>query len=194
MLLNRAALAGIADGTVRFVYRRWNRPRVKVGSTLRTAIGVVAVDAVEETTTAAITESAARRAGFASRAALLAELAKYREGVLYRIAVRRAGADPRVRLRRKARFTSEELAQLEHRLRQLGARSESGPWAFAVLLLIQARPGVRARALAPALHMNVARFKPRVRQLKQRGLTESLEVGYRLSPRGRALLRQLARR
>lgn len=29
-----------------------------------------------------------------------------------------------------------------------------------------------------------------VRQLKELGLTESLEVGYRLSPRGRALLRQ----
>lgn len=42
--------------------------------------------------------------------------------------------------------------------------------------------------------MDVARFKPRVRQLKELGLTESLEVGYRLSPRGRAVLRHLERR
>ena len=32
-------------------------------------------------------------------------------------------------------------------------------------------------------------YKLRVRRLKALGLTESLEVGYRLSPRGRAYLR-----
>jgi len=31
-------------------------------------------------------------------------------------------------------------------------------------------------------------FKIRVRRLKELGLTESLEVGYRVSPRGRAYL------
>jgi hypothetical protein len=31
-------------------------------------------------------------------------------------------------------------------------------------------------------------FKRDVRRLKELGLTESLEVGYRLSPRGRAFL------
>jgi len=34
-------------------------------------------------------------------------------------------------------------------------------------------------------------FKTDVRKLKKLGLTESLEVGYRLSPRGRALLTRL---
>ena len=34
-------------------------------------------------------------------------------------------------------------------------------------------------------------FKPRVRRLKELGLTESLEVGYRLSPRGEDALTQL---
>jgi hypothetical protein len=37
----------------------------------------------------------------------------------------------------------------------------------------------------------VAPFKRRVRQLKELGLTESLEVGYRLSPRGRTVLARL---
>jgi ATP-dependent DNA ligase len=37
----------------------------------------------------------------------------------------------------------------------------------------------------------VPRFKRRVRQLKELGLTESLEVGYRLSPRGDAALQWL---
>ena len=34
-------------------------------------------------------------------------------------------------------------------------------------------------------------FKTRVRRLKQHGLSESLETGYRLSPRGEALLHYL---
>ena len=34
-------------------------------------------------------------------------------------------------------------------------------------------------------------FKTDVRKLKELGLTESLEVGYRLSPRGEAVLRAL---
>jgi len=36
--------------------------------------------------------------------------------------------------------------------------------------------------------MHVAPFKRRVRALKELGLTASLEIGYRLSPRGRQLL------
>jgi ribosomal protein S19E (S16A) len=38
------------------------------------------------------------------------------------------------------------------------------------------------------MNVEVLTFKRRVRQLKELGLTESLEVGYRLSPRGRAVL------
>lgn len=80
MLLDQATLAGIADGSIAAVYRRWLRPRVKLGSTFRTSIGVLSVIGVEPTTLAAISERAARRAGQPSRAALLAELARYREG------------------------------------------------------------------------------------------------------------------
>jgi hypothetical protein len=37
-------------------------------------------------------------------------------------------------------------------------------------------------------------FKLDVRKLKELGLTESLEVGYRLSPRGRAVMEGLGSR
>ncbi|WP_225771433.1 hypothetical protein [Inquilinus sp. Marseille-Q2685] len=37
----------------------------------------------------------------------------------------------------------------------------------------------------------IAAFKTDVRKLKALGLTESLKVGYRLSPRGRALLERI---
>jgi ribosomal protein S19E (S16A) len=59
-----------------------------------------------------------------------------------------------------------------------------------VLRAIEGRPGVLAARLAKSLGMETSLFKPRVRQLKQLGLTESLEIGYRLSPRGQAFLRR----
>jgi predicted transcriptional regulator len=110
---------------------------------------------------------------------------------LYRIGVRLAGADPRVALRQNATLGDEEAAQLERKLAAMGARSQDGPWAMAILQLIEKRPGVLAARLAKSIGMDTAVFKPRVRQLKELGLTESLEIGYRLSPRGTALLRRL---
>ena len=56
--------------------------------------------------------------------------------------------------------------------------------------LIAERPGVRAGDLADDLGMERLAFKADVRKLKGLGLTESLEVGYRLSPRGQAWLRR----
>ena len=46
-------------------------------------------------------------------------------------------------------------------------------------------------ALARQVGYERAVFKVKVRALKEMGLTESLEVGYRLSPRGHAVLRAL---
>ena len=47
---------------------------------------------------------------------------------------------------------------------------------------------MRAADLAAALGREKLPFKADVRKLKALGLTESLERGYRLSPRGRAWL------
>jgi hypothetical protein len=62
-----------------------------------------------------------------------------------------------------------------------------------VLELVASRPGVRAADLAASLGRETLPFKVDVRKLKELGLTESLEVGYRLSPRGRAVMRRLRR-
>jgi hypothetical protein len=56
------------------------------------------------------------------------------------------------------------------------------------LSLIAARPGVVSTVLAEALGRDRPSFKVDVRKLKRLGLTESLEIGYRLSPRGQAFL------
>jgi hypothetical protein len=188
VLLKQATLDGIAAGTITVVFRRWPRPRVRPGSTVRTAIGVVAVDAVTRTTPRAVTERHARRAGYASRAALLVDLDRYGDGDLYRIDVRPAGPDPRIAPRRTTRLTPADVATIERKLARMdGAKT----WTRAVLRVIGARPGVRAGDLAAVLGMETLPFKVRVRRLKELGLTESLEVGYRLSPRGRAVMRSL---
>ena len=62
------------------------------------------------------------------------------------------------------------------------------PWTTRYLQLIADQPGIVSRVLAARVDADVLPFKRRVRQLKELGLTESLEVGYRLSPRGRAVL------
>jgi hypothetical protein len=57
-----------------------------------------------------------------------------------------------------------------------------------VLRLIAERPAVRAPDLAASLGRETLAFKRDVRKLKELGLTRSLEVGYAISPRGRAYL------
>jgi len=61
------------------------------------------------------------------------------------------------------------------------------------LTLLAGHPGVRAARLAPLLDRETLAFKRDIRVLKELGLTESLDVGYRLSPRGLAVLEFLRR-
>jgi hypothetical protein len=56
------------------------------------------------------------------------------------------------------------------------------------LRLIEERPQVAARLLAKQLGRERDPFKIDVRKLKRLGLTQSFEVGYEISPRGRAFL------
>jgi hypothetical protein len=60
-----------------------------------------------------------------------------------------------------------------------------------VLELIDEHPERRAGDLAAMLGRERLPFKVDVRKLKQLGLTESMPIGYRLSPRGRAVLDRL---
>jgi hypothetical protein len=55
----------------------------------------------------------------------------------------------------------------------------------------QRQPAVAAGALAARLGVEKLKFKRDVRKLKELGLTESLEMGYRLSPRGETMLPHL---
>lgn len=187
MLLKRACLDAIVRGEVTLAFRRWRRPTVKAGGTLKTVVGVLAIDTVDMVAIDSVTLAQARKAGFADRAALLAELGT-REGDTYRIALRYVGADPRIALRQQAELTVADRADLRARLARFDQHSKLGPWTARVLQQIAARPAVLASRLAQALGYETAWFKNNVRKLKALGLTESLDVGYRLSPRGRAFL------
>ena len=80
MLFRRAFLDGIASGEITVAFRRWTRPTVRAGGTLKTAVGVLAIEAVEQVPAEAITEAEARRAGHPSLSALMAELDAREQG------------------------------------------------------------------------------------------------------------------
>lgn len=194
VLLPREVLDGIVRGEIDVAFRSWDRARVRSGTRLRTAIGVVAVDSVTQVDPATITPDDARRAGYTDLADLHAALARYTRGVdrpVYRIALRYGGEDPRIALREQADLTSDDVASLIERLRRMDRASRHGPWTAQVLRLIADRPAVRAADLAAELGRERLGFKADVRKLKELGLTESLDVGYRLSPRGRLILSKL---
>ena len=180
MLFKAPVLAAIAEGKVDLAFRRWRKPTVKAGGTLTTPVGVLAIDAIAVVAPETFSDADAVRAGYADAAEALAALEG--EAPIHRIAFRLIGEDPRRALRLDV--SSAALDEIETRLARLDAR---GPWTAAVLELIAAHPGVRAPDLAARLGRETLAFKIDVRKLKALGLTESLEVGYRLSPRGHAL-------
>ncbi len=188
MIIRQAVLEGIRAGVVTLAFRRWVRPTVKAGGALLTAAGQLHIGGVRVVAAASISVADATRAGYSSRQALLDELNAREAGEIYRIELGGLTADPRVALRARPAETPDELRDLRERLRRLDDRAPGGPWTTRVLRLIERHPGRRAGDLCRDMGQEMLPFKANVRKLKALGLTESLEVGYRLSPRGTALL------
>ena len=192
MLFKQRFLSGIRTGETTLAFRRWRRPSVRAGGTLKTAVGVLAIESVEPITESGITAEDAHRAGYPSRDELIAELRERTEGMLYRVKFRHAGPDPRVALRTDNVLSNADVADIRRRLGRLDRANRNGPWTEKFLSLID-EPMVRAADLAEMMNQNTVAFKAAVRKLKNLGLTESLDVGYRISPRGRAVLKMLAK-
>lgn len=190
MLIKDEVLERIKTGEITTLFRRWSRPGAKAGGTQMTQAGVIGIDSVEIVTPGDITETDAREAGFGSVVELLSHLS-YREDPIYRIRVRFAGEDPRVALRENAELTEAELDEIIEKLRKLDRNSKRGDWTEQYLQLIHDRPATYSGVLAKIVGVEIPQFKPWVRKLKALGLTESLEVGYRLSPRGEKVLEAL---
>ena len=187
MMIRPAELAAIKAGTVDLAFRRWARPRVVVGTRMRTAVGLVEVTSVEQVSVASLRADDARRAGAPSLAALKQALAARPSDPAWRIGLAYAGPDPREALR-TAIPDADEIAAINARLDRLDAASAHGPWTRETLDLIDLNPTVRAPDLAARVGRETADFKKDVRKLKELGLTESLAIGYLLSPRGEAVV------
>lgn len=83
MLLKRDLLEDIKAGKVDLIFRRWNRPTVKAGGTLKTKVGLLAIKAITDMSAEDVTEAEARRAGFADVAAFRRWLDTMKEGCLF---------------------------------------------------------------------------------------------------------------
>jgi len=191
MLISQKMLGAIREGRVDLAFRRWERPRLLPGSRFRTAVGILEAGRVDVVDRSAVTDAEARRAGFESAEELLGRLERGTEGEIHRIELRWVGPDPRVELREQTDLSEEEVAEVTARLDRMDAASRHGPWTRVVLELIAARPSTHAADLAASLGREKLSFKRDVRKLKELGLTESLNPGYRLSPRGKAVLNAL---
>jgi hypothetical protein len=187
MLFTEDLWSGLADGTVTLAFRRWKRPSVKAGGTLQSPGGLLAIDAVEAVSDDAVSDCAARLAGRRDRSDLLASLGPDEPGrQLYRVAFHRLGDDPRVALRADDRLDESAIRAIGAALARLDRSAPDLASTAAILEVIARMPAVRAGDLADELGCPRDWFKLRVRRLKALGLTESLLVGYRLSPRGEA--------
>jgi hypothetical protein len=250
MQFKKETLAEIAAKRVTLAFRRWKRPSVKADDVIPTSIGELNVVSCARTAIAKISAADLKRAGYASRSALLREIANH-PGDVYRIAFRLRPAElppekaaktpaakaakhpppkaapqpapeaapapaghapppapPRPRMlaftlaakseppppeppKSPERITKAELKSAIAALKTLDQSSGHGAWTATTLRLIDKYPARRAPDLAASQRRDPLLFKRDVLRLKQLGLTENLEIGYRLSPRGRAILAEI---
>jgi hypothetical protein len=191
MLFSKSAWAGLADGSITVTFRTWAKPQAKAGGRYRVAGMLLEATSVQQVEVGSLTEADAVAAGEATLVTLLGRLGEPEPtATVWRVDLRYVGIDDRIERRTVAELTDDDIAALRTRLDRLD-RSAGKPWTRTTLQLIEKYPGVVSTALARHTGQERPAFKINVRKLKEMGLTESLDVGYRLSPRGEALLRAI---
>jgi hypothetical protein len=83
MLLKLEVLEAIKRGEITLQFRRWSRPTVKPGGTLKTKVGLLQIGRVDEMSPDDVTETDARAAGFADVPAFRKWLATMKEGPIF---------------------------------------------------------------------------------------------------------------
>ncbi|HEX6243137.1 MAG TPA: ASCH domain-containing protein [Polyangiales bacterium] len=192
LLFQKRFHEGLVSGAVTLTFRRWERARVRVGGRYRChPIGVLEVDDVRQVRVEEITEADALKAGFGARDELIAYMKSASEeplrasSAVWRVALHHGGDGDRVELALMDTLSADDVADISARLARM---DKSQPWTSETLAIIQRRPRVAASKLAAELGRETLPFKTDVRKLKKLGLTQSFEVGYEISPRGRAYL------
>ena len=188
MLFKTRFHEGIRNGAIRCTVRIWQRPHVKVGGRYTLGAVAVVVERIYESSLDDVSPALARSCGFDSVADLV-KTAKHGPGERVFIIDFHydacQGARPALQT---GPISAEEIAVLVQKLEGMDRRSKIGAWSVATLREIQARPGVSAAKLARSFGRPREDFKRDVRKLNNLGLTFSLETGYRLTPKGEALL------
>ncbi len=169
----------IRAGEVTVTFRNWRRPHAKVGNVYRLrGGGAVRVTGLAPVRLGDVSDDDAIRAGFPDAQALATF-----------VGVDAAAEVTRVDFEVLAEAPPKETPSLaaDEVLARLAAtdRRSAKQWTGVALALIEAHPGTRAADLAVAAGLETAKFKANVRRLKALGLTQSLEVGYRLTHLGR---------
>jgi hypothetical protein len=193
MLIKDDVIEKIKTGEITVLFRRWSRPGAKAGGSQMTQGGVIGIDTVEIVSENEISELDAREAGYGTKENLLSKL-NYRDDPIYKIRVFFKGDDPRIQLRENDNLADDELDEIIAKLRKLDAGRKRGRWTQEYLQVIHDMPQTYSGLLADYLGLSIPEFKPWVRKLKALGLTESLQPGYKLSPRGEKVLNALRQR
>jgi hypothetical protein len=190
VLIERRLHAGIRDGSITVMFRRWRRRQVTPGNVYRTAAGRIIVESVNEVSPERIRHADAMAAGYHTVADALEDLQGDESDPVYLVRLRHVDEpDPREVLANDTDLSTSDVEEIAARLAKLDRTSPRGPWTDQTLDIIRRRPAIRAGDLAEELGRELLPFKVDVRKLKNLGLTLSLEKGYRLSPRGEAYLR-----
>ena len=192
LLFQKRFHEGLVSGAVTVTFRRWDKPHVRVGGRYRChPIGVLEVDRVDRVKLRAISEKDAKASGFTSRSELVDYIRSARDEALtddtelFRIQLHHGGDGDRVELALEDALTADDVEAITRKLERMDGEE---PWTKKTLAVIERHPRVAASQLAAKLGRETLPFKVDVRKLKKLGLTQSFEVGYEVSPRGRAYL------
>jgi hypothetical protein len=184
MLFSADTWPGISDGSITVIFRAWTRAQARAGGRYRVAGMLIEATDVRQVRVAEITDDDARRAGAVDLTSLLSRLGA--GDPVWRVDFSYVGPDDRIARRNDT--SADDVAAVIARLARL---DRNGSWTRSTLQLIERYPGVVSTTLARHAGQDRAAFKLNVRKLKELGLTESLDTGYRLAPRGEAVLRVL---
>lgn len=83
MLIKREVLEAIRRGEIDIQFRRWTRPTVKPGGTLKTRLGLFRIGRIDDMSPDDVSEEDARRAGFADVADFRRWLDTMKQGPLF---------------------------------------------------------------------------------------------------------------
>jgi hypothetical protein len=95
MLIKLETLEAVRRGEITLQFRRWTRPSVKAGGTLKTRVGLLRIGSITEMSPADVTNADAKRAGFEDVADFHRWLGTMKEGPLFhRIEIGYIGPTP----------------------------------------------------------------------------------------------------